>query len=429
MSRKIVAGSSILVLVVGLFAAALVGPAWSENRGMLIRVRADEIVVNLGLQKNVRPGTQLYVYDSSGRPVATVRVREVDDYSSRVELVGLEPGGLLAVGNTVTDTPYKPAPVAARTPAPPPSPGATASPSAPRQSPTPQPSPTTAARTPDPVKGFVASLKGHTRMYQFKGGKGGAIRVKGADVYNILSTVLLTGSHSAALNPWMVTNTVMETYGTYSATSKANQRPRSYLEVVYWDRELMSAYADYYVYKQNLNRSTRDEVFRNLVAQKGVDTSVIFQIKVMNRGPGVMQLAPFDWHVYMMDPSGNRIKAERYDEILDKALNAGQEVAGYVYFPRRDPTGKSLVAKPVTLLIEGRVWRAHHHPLRRLLGRLIGSRSRPSLAWGDTRRSLGVSWEGEQGGGCITSAEPWPGCCVRLDRGWLKVLDCGRLIL
>ena len=65
----------------------------------------------------------------------------------------------------------------------------------------------------------------------------------------------------------------------------------------------------------------------------------------MNRGPGVMQLAPFDWHVYMMDPAGNRIKAERYDEILDKALNAGQEVAGYVYFPRRDPTGKSLLAK------------------------------------------------------------------------------------
>lgn len=343
---RILAGGSmlVLVLVMALLVGSVAGTAWSETRGMIIRLRSEEIVVNLGLQKNVRPNTQLYVYDAGGRPVATVKVLEVDEYSAKVEILSLEPGGVLAVGNNVTDTPYTPAPVAARTP---PSPGATSQPVAAR-TPSPTPSPT---RTTDPVKGFVASLKKHTHIYQFKGGKGGAVRVKGADVANILSTVL-TGARSASINPWMVSNTVMESYGVYSATAKANQRPRSYLEVVHWDRELMGAYADYYVYKQNLDKSTRDTVLRNLVAQKGVDTSVIFQIKVLNRGPGVMQLAPFDWHVYMVDSAGNRIKAERYDEILDKALNAGQEVAGYVYFPRKDPTGKTLVANPVTLLIE-----------------------------------------------------------------------------
>ena len=239
MSGRILARGTIAALVMWLFMGFVARPAWSETRGMVIRMRGDEIVVNLGLQKNVRPGTQLFVYDASGRPVATVKVLEVDDYSSRVELLGIEPGGVLAVGNNVTDTPYKPAPVAARTPPPPPPPSASpAAPPTPGRAPSPAPT-TASTRPPDAVKGFVGSLKKHTQMYQFRGGKGGAIKVKAADVYNILSTVLLTGSQSASLNPWMVSNTVMETYGIYSATSKANQRPRSYLEVVYWDRELM----------------------------------------------------------------------------------------------------------------------------------------------------------------------------------------------
>jgi hypothetical protein len=139
----------------------------------------------------------------------------------------------------------------------------------------------------------------------------------------------------------------------YHFSGSMNQRPKTYLEVVYWDRDLARAYADYYVYKEANNGGTRvSDVRRSIMAQKGVDNSVVFQFKLSNRGPGILQLAPFDWHMYLLDRDGNRIKADRYDEMLDKALNPGQETQGYMYFSRQDSQGRSLLGDKVTLDME-----------------------------------------------------------------------------
>lgn len=329
------------------------GVAGADTRGMVTRVQGDDVVVNLGLQKGMQPGKTLYVYDALGKPVATVQVTQVDETSSHVEIVSMEPGSALTLGNQVSETAYTPAPPPARPTTPvtgvppvsPETPGALATPA---QS-------TGSVKPVDPLKSFAQVLKQHTQMYSFRGGKGGAIKINVFDVLNLASTLGVgpAGSNASIVNPWLVSTNVYDMYSTYSATAKANQRARSYLQIIYWDQALVASYADYYLYKENVTDPLRrEEMRRNVMTQKGVQTSAVFQVKLRNAGPGVLQISPFDWHCYMIDPNGNRVKAERYDEVLDKALNPGQEIDGYIYFPRRDPIGKSYVADPPTLLIE-----------------------------------------------------------------------------
>lgn len=310
--------------------------AFGDTRGFVTRVQGEDIVVNLGLQKNMRPGTKLYVYDAHGKPLATVQVTEVDDVSSRVHIVSMEPGALLTVGSQVSDQPYVSAPVPPKASSPPSS------------------NATLKIKPIDPVKAFREELKKHTQLYSFRGGKGGMVKIDAFDVLNTVSTLGIGGgSHSAIVNPWLITGSIFDTYNVYRTTARMNQKARSFLQIVYWDEALAASYADYYLYKEAVSDAARRaDVRRSLMAQKGVQTSAVFQVKLRNQGPGALQLAPFDWHAYLLDPEGNRVKAERYDEILDKALNPGQEVDGYLYFPRRDPLGKAYVGSPPTLLID-----------------------------------------------------------------------------
>lgn len=317
--------------------------SWAEVRGMITRVQGDEVVVNLGLQKNMKPGTVLYVYNSQGAPQATVTVVQVDDYSSVVQITSMEPNARLGVGSNVNDTAYAATPPGA---APKPSPGATTGATT---------GGGTSTATVDPVKNFESSLKSHTQIYSFQGGKGGVIKIDATDIINIASTLggmAGQGAYGIA-NPWLITTTAFDHYERYNTTARMNQKARSTLEIVYWDEALTGAYANYYVYKETyLDPAKKEEVRQSLLAQKGVSSSAVFQVRIRNKGPGTLQLAPFDWHLYLLDPEGNRVKAERYDEILDKAMNPGQEVQGYVYFPKRDPLGRPYVGTPVTVLVE-----------------------------------------------------------------------------
>ena len=339
-----------LVLLLHLCAA---GRASADNRGMVTRVQGDDVVVNLGLQKGMQPGKTLYVYDSQGRPVATVQVTQVDESFSHVQIVSMEPGTALTLGNQVSETAYTPAPPSTKPS--PPSAGVATTTVEPASGTLAPAASAAGARTTDALKSFSQVLKQHTQVYSFRGGKGGALKINVFDVLNFASTLGIgpAGANGAILNPWLISTNVYDTYATYQATAKANQRARSYVQIIYWDAPLVAAYADYYLYKENVSDPVRrEEMRRNLMTQKGAQTSAVFQVKLRNAGPGVLQISPFDWHCYMIDPSGNRVKAERYDEVLDKALNPGQEIDGYIYFPRRDPMGKSYVADPPTVLIE-----------------------------------------------------------------------------
>jgi hypothetical protein len=337
-----------ITLLLGLAAPWL---AHAAVRGMITRVRGEQIVVNMGLDKNVRPGTMLYVYDGGGHPLGQVRVTQVDDYSSEVAIIRLEPQASLVVGSSVTDTPYTPAdlplaskPTGASTPPATSAPGDTVA----------LVPPTPTAKPVDPVKQFESVLRRRTQTYAFRGGKGGSIKVEPSDALNLMSTVIGVGRGSSmSVNPWLLSSTAYDQWQRYSTTSTMNQKARTTLEVVYWDEVLTNAYADYYVYKETyLDAARKQEMRQSLLSQKGINTSAVFQVRIRNRGPGVLQISPFDWHFYMLDTDGNRVKAERYDEVLDKALNVGQDAQGYVYFPKRDPLGRSYVPEPVKILVE-----------------------------------------------------------------------------
>jgi len=81
----------------------------------------------------------------------------------------------------------------------------------------------------------------------------------------------------------------------------------------------------------------------SLYAQKGLDRYVVFNVKLINKGPGTVQLSPFHWHMYVLDAQGNRVKAERYDQVLDRTLNPDQWVEGNIYFMKVDVAGRPLL--------------------------------------------------------------------------------------
>ena len=327
--------------------------ACADVRGMVIRMQGERIVINMGLQKDMRPGQILFIYDGSGNPVAQVKVTQVDDYSSEVAIVKMAPSASLNVGNNVSDRAFadgaldKPVASASRAPEVAGTPIALATPGL-----TPSPSP--AAVSADPTKAFEALLKSRTKIYAFHGGKGGVVKINPNDVLNLLSTVVTVGRGSPmTTNPVLLTTTAYEYWERYSATANMNQKARTTIEVVYWDDGLANAYADYYVFKETyLDAARKAETRAGLLSQKGVTTNAVFQVRIRNRGPGTLQISPFDWHFYLLDAEGNRVKAERYDEVLDKSLAVGQDVQGYVYFPKRDPLGRPYVGEPVKVMME-----------------------------------------------------------------------------
>lgn len=341
---------------------ALVHPAYGDLNGMVTRIQGADVVVNLGQQK-VQPGMRLYVYDAQGRALATVQVTDVDEASSHVQIVAMEPGASLNVGSTVSDRAYAPSGVP---PLPSVSPVApVAVPAARPVAPLPGASPLAGAspgiarldadgKPIDEVKAFKDAVKAHTVIHNFRGGKPGTVKINSWDAWNIVSTVGILGSpYGAIMNPWLIAGTGFGMYNTYNYSSRMNVRAKSSVQIVYWDADMATAYANYYVYKEGIaDPVRREELRRSLMAQKGVQTSAVFQLRIHNAGPSTLQISPFDWHCYMIDPLGNRVKAERYDESLDKVLNPGQEADGYIFFPRRDPLGKEYVASPPKLVLE-----------------------------------------------------------------------------
>jgi hypothetical protein len=307
-------------------------------RGQVSSIVGTDIVISTSAR--LVQGQQLYLYDSNGFPLAMVQVSSLTPNGAHVDLLSLEPHAVISVGAWVSDQPYAPTPPMAAT--------ATVAHDTHVASNTPDPA--THAMPADPTKNFQETLKKHTRIYAFKGGKGGVVSVPAWEVANIASGFIFFPGNAAVVNPWLLGSTAIESYEMYHFSGGMNKRPRAYIEIVYWDRQLAMAYADYYVYKEATTDPARiGEIRRSIMAQKGVDGSVVLQVKISNRGPGTLQLAPFDWHVYLLGTNGTQVKAERYDEMLDKSLNPNQETQGYIYFPRTDPQGHSYLGDELTL--------------------------------------------------------------------------------
>lgn len=326
---------AIILLIVGMTTAVLADPV-----GMVVKVlETGEISVNRGVEDQVQPGTHWYVYRDK-KPIAELEVMLVDDYSSEVKVVS---GGNVRVGDVVSNVPFTQAPDAKDY--------------APDTVNTNQNStyharhrtmPSRRPETQESVQEKYADyLSKSTKVNEFSGGNSKA-RKTTANLPQIANLALLAATGSST-TPGLVLQQlggVVPQEFSYNAGAKDFFKGcKLKVETTFWGEELTNAYADTICFQEGRTDPQERVIFRsNMLGQKGLDRYLVFHVKITNCGTGNVQLEPFHWHMFLIDNQGNRVKTERYDQILDKTLAPEQVVEGNVYFFRYDTSGNDLAA-------------------------------------------------------------------------------------
>ncbi|MCD4782564.1 MAG: hypothetical protein K8T10_01905 [Candidatus Eremiobacteraeota bacterium] len=324
--------------------------------GMITKVYPNgNVVINKGLNKQIKPMTVYYVTRMS-KPIATIKVIQVDDYNATCRVEELVGGNQVNLGDVFSDIPF--------------------------DKPEEKKSSGDIGKKDEPpmsdeelekeklkkkkeyqkkikeyekkVSGdFKDIVKKKTKVLRFKRGSGGTIKINVFDTYNFLSTIVFAGQY-ASVNPWYAASYAYGSYASYKSSMNPKRVRHVQLEITYWDADYLNAYASYYAYKEVVQDPRRVKLVReNIYRQKGLDKFYVFQVKIVNPGPGAVQFAPFPWHFYLQGKEGKRLKADHYDEILDKALNPNQVVNGYLYFSRYDKNRQPVIeGKGVTVILE-----------------------------------------------------------------------------
>lgn len=324
-----------------MFVLLSIGPVFPLE-GMVTRIESNgNVVINRGINAQVRPKTDLYV-TRAGEPVGKIQIIQVDDYTSVCMVVDLVSGMQVQVGDTFSETPFeKPQEKPAQ-------PGEENKKDdnkdekaleKEREKTMEEKMKSRQEYEKKVVEDFKNTIKKKTVIIQFKKGSGGSIKISAFDTYNLLSTVIAAGG--SAVNPWYAASYAYGVYADSKSTENPKQKRNVQMEVTHWDTVYLDAYAAYYAYKEVVGDPKRVKIVReNIYRQKGLDKFYVFQVKISNPGPGAIQLAPFPWHFYLIGKGDKRLKADHYDEILDKALNPNQVVNGYIYFKRYDEHGQ-----------------------------------------------------------------------------------------
>lgn len=343
------------------WAFCLSGTAAGEINGMVTLVQEDSIKINRGLTQGVQTDMEFFIY-RMGKPIAKIKVYQVDSYSSWGRAAYLTPGEAVKPGDVVTSEAMAPSFAADTSPlqspppgAPAPSPASSPSQSAPQASPPDVSSPPPLLRVEDVTKQYEKKCKQNTRRFSISLKGKGSISISPFDILNLASTTgIFTGGLSSSVNPWYLGTIGADMYSKYQYSKGQSQGASSSIDVVYWDKELTDVYSDYVCLKEACtDEAMRQSMRKDVYNQKGLDKSIVFFVIINNKGAGVMQLAPFSWHFYLMTKDGARIKAEKYDEVLDRALNPNADTKGYVYFPRYDVNGQSVLGDgPVKVQLE-----------------------------------------------------------------------------
>jgi len=317
---------------------------------MVTRLRQNgNIVINKGINARVRPQTTYYVTRMK-KPIAIIKVVQVDDYNSTCQVVELMPGQRIEIGDVFSDSEFE-------------------KPEEEKPDRGKDRGKTKKKKTEEEIEkekiknrkeyekkvieNFKKVVSRKTRVIGFKRGSGGTVKISLFDTYNLLSTIVFAGQY-ASFNPWYAGTYAWGIYSSYKSSSNPKRIRNVMMEITYWDVDYLDAYASYYAYKEVVKDLKRVKMVRdNIYRQKGLDKFHVFQVKIMNPGPGAFQLAPFPWHFYLEGRGGKRLKADHYDEILDKALNPHQAVNGYLYFKRNDQHGQPVLdGKDVTVILE-----------------------------------------------------------------------------
>jgi len=355
---------AVILMAIILIAVALPSPAQSPSvSGMVTGIYGDTVKINLGLDKQINPGTEFYVYRMS-KPVGVIKINQVDLFTSLAEVTSRQPGLQIAVGDVVSDRPFAATTTtgtAAGSGGQTGTTGSAAAGSAAGSSGTAAPA-TGAAADPQAqqkksTEDFTRMLVQYTRSYSFSGGGKGEVKVDVFDLANLLTTTyMVSGGSFNYFNSWYFLDEAIRHYNTYAYSRGQSKGAGSSIDVTWWNSKILDAYVNYVSYKETfIEDSQREEIRQNLYQQMDPNQYITFRVAIRNRGPGALQLSPFKWHIYLLDAGGARIKCDHYDEALDRALNPNTETEGFVYFPRLNDLGKPVIGpdqKTLSVVLE-----------------------------------------------------------------------------
>lgn len=339
-----------------LLLALLVVPVFGADGGMVTKCSENgEVVINRGVEDNVTPGTHWYIY-RAGKPLAELEVTLVDSYSCTASVVS---GGMVRVGDTVSEKPFAKTPDKSEYPV-----AVMAPPPAAETSPSGAPKNQLTNRNPGaPVQEETAEstekrlsklMSTQSKGHKFSGG-GSKLRQTSVNPLHVANIFSATANGTNWTTWQNVLSVGLQEVGTNVSNKKHFKECRLQVDVTYWNEDLLNAYSDSLAFKEGRSSQEQRLAMRTgLYCQKGLDKFLVFNVKMKNVGPGTVQLERFDWHIFLVDSHGNRIKAERYDQILDRAMNPDQGVEGNVYFLRVDSSGRDIAEgkKGVTLVFE-----------------------------------------------------------------------------
>jgi hypothetical protein len=313
----------------------------------VIRVEGSVITVNSGQKDQLQPGQTLYV-SRMGQPVAEIKIEAVGEFSSRARLQkNLGTSYVLAGDQVQSQAPLSSAAVPSSTiasvPVKPggfvPPPVAVAAPPGPLQ--------LTAEEAEESYRDELNS-RTKKRTFRQKNSARSGVSTQAAGMQAISTGMEVDALASGFANGGFYGSPGMLIFSAGAAVEAQHQRDLIFgqieaeckIEATYWDLPLMEKYAQYVAVTSGKTSPGAYATLRSsLIAQKGIDNCEVFEVRLKNTGKTHVQLSPFHWHMFLMGPNNSRVAATRYDQVLDRLLNPGEEVAGNIYFQKMPTLG------------------------------------------------------------------------------------------
>jgi hypothetical protein len=111
--------------------------------------------------------------------------------------------------------------------------------------------------------------------------------------------------------------------------------PVSKITVIMWDQELFRVYSTYRLSQRtDINNDMKTKLMQQEIKNRGISTSIVFQVIIENAGHSDMKITPFKDNAYIVDGDGQRHDMVRCDSIFDSNVSQGQKSDGYIYFPK-----------------------------------------------------------------------------------------------
>lgn len=325
-------------------------------QAMVVTNNAGVVTINKGSRDGLRAGQELYVV-RSGKKIGTIRITKAEEYYCEATAVSSEMGTVIAPGDMASaDSPAAQSPETAakdtgRS-------GGDVS----RESievyqltdekEQKKKEEEKKKQQEETEKSYLSTLGTYTKISTFSKGGKGRVNVSIGDALMAISALGHTTSIPYRDN-WMLFNIGSRTLHNYT-TSKAAAGPTSKVTigVIYYGEELIRQQAKFFASKENVEDPEQVKAIEDGIRQQlGSDTYTVFQVKLSNTGKTVVQLSPFKWKMYLITNNGQKIRSSRYDEALDRGIGPGQEVQGYMYFPKTDDIGQPITG-PMKISLE-----------------------------------------------------------------------------